>query len=122
MHDENYDDYIYIKSLSGQQDCYAKLFTYTYVLHLETYYFFYWLITSPQWKKIESTRLLVDKASTYLGVTSQVNRKYLKQQEALKKSAKAECKKLVTCHFTHYVAHMCQACSINPTLSYPFDT
>ena len=34
----NYDDYIYIKSLSGQQDCLAKLFTYAYVLHLETYY------------------------------------------------------------------------------------
>ena len=107
MHDENYDDYIYIKCLSGQQDCLAKLFTYAYVLHLERYYFFYWLITSPQWKKIESTRLLVDKASTYLGVTSQVNRKDMKQQEALKKSAKALCNKLATCHFTHYVAHMC---------------
>lgn len=39
------------------------------------------IITSPQENKIESTRLQVDKSSTYLGITSRVNGKQLKQQE-----------------------------------------
>lgn len=77
------------------------------------------IITSPQENKIESTRLQVDKYSTYLGITSRVNGKQLKQQEAIKNSAKALSKKSVTCHLNHCATCMYQAYFINPKLSYP---
>ena len=76
-------------------------------------------ITMYDGSKIKSTQLQPNQATTYLGVTSQVDENQSTQTTILKKKANKINRNLNCCHMPHYYGHIHQLCSINPKLTYP---
>ena len=76
-------------------------------------------ITMHDGTKIQSTQLQPNPATTYLGVTSQVDGDQSAQIAVIKKKANNMSRKLNCCHMPHYYGHIHQLCSINPKLTYP---
>ena len=76
-------------------------------------------ITTLAGNKIPSQKLNPNTPSTYLGVTSQIDRDQSAQLSKLQESDKELSRKVSTCHMSRQYGHIYQRCSINPKLSYP---
>ena len=76
-------------------------------------------ITMYDGTEMKSTQLQPNQATTYLGVTSQVDGNQSAQTTFLKQKANKISGKLNCCHMPHYYGHVHQLCSINAKLTYP---
>ena len=76
-------------------------------------------ITMHDGTDMKSTQLQPNQATTYLGVTSQVDGNQSAQTTILKQKANKISGKLNCCHMPHYYGHVHQLCSINAKLTYP---
>ena len=76
-------------------------------------------ITMHNGTKIKSTQLQPNQATTYLGVTSQVDGDQSAQTSVIKKKANNISKKLNCCHIPYYYGHIYQLSLIIPKLTYP---
>ena len=79
-------------------------------------------ITMHDGTKMKSTQLQPNQATTYLGVTFQVNGDQAIQTSIIKEKANKISRKLNCCHIPYYYGHIYQLCSINPKLTYPLVT